>query len=138
MAHPRRDCASPIWFIFYLHKCLEEAKKNFCSYRDKIVDLNHDHNYSKSSKKVTVPKGQRGFSIDQQYADDISWATTNKSVKDSIKKETPKVLKKKNLIANEEKTEDYEIYRNSSNEWKKCKLVGTLLGNEEDIKRRRT
>ena len=54
-----------------------------------------------------------------------------------MKTETPKILTKKNLIANEDKTEDYEIFRNSSNEWKKCKLVGTLLGNEEDIKRRK-
>ena len=134
---PQGDCASPIWFIFYLHMCLLEAKNNFLSYRDKNIDVKHDHSYSKASKNVKIPKGQRGYTIDQQYADDISWATTSEIVKESVKTETPKILTKKNLIANEDKTEDYEIFRNSSNEWKKCKLVGTLLGNEEDIKRRK-
>ena len=76
--------------------------------------------------------------MDQQYADDISYATTNKEVKNSIKEETPDTLKRKNLLVNNDKTEEYEIHRNSKNkEWQKCKLVGTLLGNDEDIKRRK-
>ena len=134
---PQGDCASPIWFIFYLHLAIVEIKQKVGNPRDSIIDIKHDHTYSNISKKVKTPKGQHQLLIDQQYADDISWATENKEVKDSIKEEAPPILRSKNLIANDDKTEDYEISRNSSQEWRKCKLVGTLLGNAEDINRRK-
>ena len=135
---PQGDCASPIWFIFYLHKALQETKSKIKNHREPKIDTAHDHPYSKISKKVKIPKSQKDFLLDQQYADDISYATTNKEVKNSIKEETPDTLKRKNLLVNNDKTEEYEIHRNSKNkEWQKCKLVGTLLGNDEDIKRRK-
>ena len=47
-------------------------------------------------------------------------------------------MEKKKLLVNNYKTGEYEIYRNSkSKEWQKRKLVGTLLVNDEDIKRRK-
>ena len=45
---PQGDCASPIWFIFYLHIALEHIKPP--SVRDINKDTNHDHNYSKNNK----------------------------------------------------------------------------------------
>ena len=41
------------------------------------------------------------------------------------------------LIINEEKTEVFTIKRNGEETWKKCKLLGTLLDTEEDVKRRK-
>ena len=134
---PQGDCASPIWFIFYLHIAIVEIKQKVGNPRDSKIDIKHDHTYSNISKKVKTPKGQHQLLLDQQYADDISWATENKEVKDFIKEAAPPILRSKNLIANDDKTEDFEISRNSGQEWKKCKLVGTLLGNEEDINRRK-
>jgi len=60
------------------------------------IDIKHGHIYSKASKNVNVPKGQSGFTIDQQYADNISWATTSKIVKESVNTETPNIPTKKN------------------------------------------
>ena len=49
----------------------------------------------------------------------------------------PQSLREQNLLVNDDKTEEYVIHRKSDSEWKKCKLVGTLLGNDEDINRRK-
>ena len=38
---------------------------------------------------------------------------------------------------NEEKTEEFTIKRYGIETWKKCKLLGTLLDTEEDVKRRK-
>ena len=43
------------------------------------------------------------YVIDQQYADDISWITTNKSAKEYIKNTVPNALIDKNLLVNPEK-----------------------------------
>ena len=49
----------------------------------------------------------------------------------------PEILINKNLIVNADKTEEYTISRKSNKEWKKCKFLGSLLGNQEDITRRK-
>ena len=46
------------------------------------------------------------FLIEQQYADGTSWVTNIKTVKESMKSNAPSELKRKNLIVNEDKTED--------------------------------
>ena len=50
---------------------------------------------------------------DQQYADDISWITTNKNAKEYIKNTVSNALIDKNLLVNPEKTEEYSINRSS-------------------------
>ena len=47
------------------------------------------------------------------------------------------MLKARNLLVNEDKTEEYTVSREGDTEWKKCRFLGSLLGNEEDIKRRK-
>ena len=132
---PQGDCASPIWFIFYLHKALQTIKSP--QIRDIKKDTKHDHNYTKLDKKVKIDKNQKEYLIDQQYADDISWITTNKNAKEYIKNTVPNALTDKNLLVNPEKTEEYSINRTSNQDWKNCKYLGSLLGDEEDIKRRK-
>ena len=68
---PQGDCASQIWFIFYLRKAIVEIKQKVGNPRDSIIDIKHDHTYSNISKKVKTPKGQHQLLLDQQYADDI-------------------------------------------------------------------
>ena len=56
-------------------------------------------------------------------------------------KSVQSVLKKYNLLVNEEKTEYTDIKREQKKEdenWRKVKKVGSLLGDEEDMARRRT
>ena len=138
---PQGDCASPIWFIFYLHKALLKYKTE--SARDIKQDIAHDHTYVKhefprgDERRIEPKKSQNKFCIAQQYADDTSWITTEKHIKDNIKKEVPTVLRAKNLLVNEDKTEEFTVSREGDTEWKKCRFLGSLLGNEEDIKRRK-
>ena len=138
---PQGDCASPIWFIFYFHKALLGYKTE--SARDITLDIAHDHPYIKNEfkrgdeRRIEPPKSQNNFCIAQQYADDTSWITTEKHIKDNIKSKVPPVLKARNLLVNEDKTEEYTVSREGDTEWKKCRFLGSLLGNEEDIKRRK-
>ena len=132
---PQGDCASPKWFIYYLHKALQSNQVE--SPRDITIDVSHDHTYTKSDKHKITPKGQKAYFIDQQYADDASWITTSEKSKESVKQTTPQALKNKNLYVNEDKTEDFSVSRQSQDDWKNCKLVGSLLGNAEDIRRRK-
>ena len=46
-------------------------------------------------------------------------------------------LKPRNLIINESKTEECIIVRGGDGKWRKCKLLGSLLGTKEDIARRK-
>ena len=69
-------------------------------------------------------------------ADDITYLSTNPLNNDNIKKELPRKLEKRGLIINETKTEEHVISR-QDDEWKKCKLLGTLLDTENDIDRRK-
>ena len=86
-----------------------------------------DHGYEPTENLV--------FTLDQQYADDISWASTNKTVFEKIETIIPEVLKERNLFVNESKTEKYTVSRNS-HEWKDCKLVGSKLETVNDIENR--
>ena len=146
---PQGDCACPIWFIFYLHKAILAANVNFEISRNILSDIKHDHtNVNKDSftsdnekdhsyTKSITPKGNCGFLTEQQCADDASWATNIKTVKESVKKTAPSELKCKNLIVKEDKTEDYCIQRTGDQSWTKYRFLGSLLGNKEDINRRK-
>ena len=95
-----------------------------------MPDHLHDHIYSKQRNVAKL--------IDQLYADDIGWVGINSKFKiGKIKKEIPEKLSERNLNVNKEKTEEYNIRRNESASWKKCKYLGSLLDTEEDIKRRK-
>ena len=59
-------------------------------------DIEKDHSYSKS----ITPKGNCGFLIEQQYADDASWVINIETVKESVKSNAPSELKRKNLLVN--------------------------------------
>ena len=119
---PQGDCLSPILFIIYLAEALKPTRS--------IAVPSHieDHMYSKLNSLLM---------IDQQYADDVSWITNNTVIKENLKKEVPTILKDKNLKVNEGKTEEYQIGKGESDDWKKCKYLGSLLDTEKDIKRRK-
>ena len=133
---PQGDCASPIWFIYYLHKALEATTLN--TPRNTELDTQHDHTYTKQDKHRQITKIQKAYTVEQQYADDISWISTSKNVTENIKQTIPTILTEKNLIINRDKTEEYSINRKTEQEdWKKCRYLGSLLGNKEDINRRK-
>ena len=54
---PRGDCASPVWFIFYLHKAILAAKVNLETSRNILLDIKHDRTYvNKDSFKSDIEK----------------------------------------------------------------------------------
>lgn len=77
------------------------------------------------------------MTLEQQYADDIGYATTSKETRDKIMNEIPPKLKERNLNVNNTKTEEYEVYREGNTDWHKCKYLGSLLDSGKDITRRK-
>ena len=139
---PQGDCASPIWFIYYLYKTIKHFKDNNAEKLENIKkDAAHDHNYNKKTfMHVEHPYCRHStvkeFTINQQYADDISWASTNINTINNIKDTAPTILKERNLQVNEDKTELYTIGKDKEEKWKNCKYLGSHLNTEEDNRRR--
>ena len=136
---PQGDCASAILFTFYLAKSLQHNQNK----------KNEEHSYAMPIEKkepppphleahnYSIPTPRNTVNIDQQYADDIGWVTTNKGHTENVKPLVPPKLIERNLTVNETKTEEYTITRNGPTHWRKCKYLGSLLGTEEDINRRK-
>eukprot|EP00794_Sanderia_malayensis_P008267 gene8266-biopygen6685 len=121
---PQGDCLSPILFIIHLAAALKPTLNIG------LLKAIRDHDYG----KYTISP----FIIDQQYADDTGWITSDTERSREIRREVPPKLKEKNLMVNDTKTEEHEVERNGSIEWMKCKYLGSLLDTENDIKRRKT
>ena len=125
---PQGDCASANEFTFYLAKALLSDNQAY------------EHDYAKNIEIPIISKIQtkKHIEINQEYADDISQITSNRETILQRKLNLPLHLKKWDLTINDTKTEEYDISRaNCDNAWKKCKLLGSLLDTECDIKRRK-
>jgi hypothetical protein len=134
---PQGDCLSPILFTLYLAKAM------------KTKDAENDHAYSLSnqpSEKLLpkliqdhnyVVKQSHDVMIDEQFADDISWLSTSKDKLADVKKSVPQKLQLRNLKINSKKTEEYSVRKDGNDEWKNCKYLGSMLGTEKDICRRK-
>ena len=73
--------------------------------------------------------------INQQYADDISKIFTSISAIEKMKDELPVKLAQRELNTNQSKEEECTIKRaNYDNRWRDCKLLGSLLDTQNDIK----
>lgn len=75
-----------------------------------------------------------------EYADDTDFISKSEAVVDSIQAEAPKILKSWNLAMNSDKTEKIVLKRetNKDNEkWRTSKKLGTLLGDYEEMQRRK-
>ena len=90
-----------------------------------------DHNYA------TLPQVDH-VNLELHYADDISKVTSDYAEIQYMKERIAEKLAEGGLILNAGKTEEYTISRlNCDSSWKKCKLLGSLLDTEEDMKRRK-
>ena len=133
---PQGDCLSPILFTLYLAKTLKSSNKQ--NNENKCCD----HSYAKDSneaKNAFAQEKESGITIDQQFADDVSWATTSGNKTKQIEIEAEEKLSKRNLKINKTKTENFKISgsKDDNNSWKKCKYLGTMLDTEEDIDNRK-
>ena len=75
------DCLSALLFIFYLAECLRNEREGI----------------------------EESILITPKYADDITYAVTEKQTQIELKRRIPVILKTHDLSTNETKTEEYEI-----------------------------
>ena len=122
---PQGDSASALFFITYLANSLKSLTDDTFNQPPHLID--HDYNASCTDNL---------FTLDQQYADDIGWASTGNNVLEEIEIKATEKLAERNLKINNTKTEKFSISRNGDDSWLKCKYVGSLLGTNEDINRR--
>ena len=137
---PQGDCASANEFTYYLAKTLLEANSaqpilhNYVNQQQQVAisEVLSEHNCS-------TPTQIKHITINQEYADDMSKITSSYSEVQNLKNHLPRQLKQRDLTINETKTEEYTITNNKNcdNLWKSCKLLGSLLDTDNDIKRRK-
>ena len=72
-----------------------------------------------------------------EYADNVGKVTSDYRALQKFKQTVPIELEKRDLIINQDKTEQFTIITRNNNEWKKCKYLGSMLDTSEDIKRRK-
>ena len=86
-----------------------------------------------SNYPIVPPNYQ--IDIDQLYAGDISKISTSISAIEKVKDELPVKLAQRGVKISESKIEEYTIKRaNCGNRWRDCKLLGSLLDAQDDIK----
>ena len=66
-----------------------------------------------------------------QYADKITWISSNNEDLDEILKTTLIELSQNNLTIHKSKTEQYCITGNHDPTWKKCKYLGSVIKNQK-------
>ena len=131
------DCASANSFTYYLAKSLEVQTP------DQIIHDHHYHHQSITSEipdeliehNYAQPMQIQHFDIEMEYVDDLSKLTSDHNDIRRYEHNVEENLGKKGLKVNKNKTENYINRQN--HQWKKCKLLGTLLDTEEDIKTRK-
>ena len=110
---PQGDGLSPVLFICYLEAALQECRLSL----------------------PPRPLSDSTLPPETGYADDISFYSTSRPWLDASLPVIADGLKKWSLRVNQEKTEWIHISR-SSRDWHHSKQLGSLLGEEEDLKRR--
>ena len=124
------DCLPALLFILYLASSIKPLPPQI-----QQVDCNRS---LWSALDWLVDKDKHKVEVDPKYADDITFVRPDESKINQVERLMPEMLKENNLYVNPMKTEKYTISRTSNGNWKKkCKLLGSLLDSDEDIKRRK-
>ena len=143
---PQGDCLSAVFFTLYLADTLKNTniEQRNEENQTQAAESKHldDHNYYKGAAKKTITQkhkmtDKQEVQINQQYADDIGYASNTKDYIEDKKQEIPQILRQRNLQVNLTKTEQYTV-KHGNDQWKTCKYLGTILDTENDITRRKT
>ena len=114
---PQGDSLSPVLFTIYLELALRQIRAA-CP---------------RPTKDATIPH-------EIEYADDTDFISKSEDVVDSIEIEAAKILKSWNLAMNSDKTEKIVLKREQNRadeKWRSTKKLGTLLGDSEEMQRRK-
>jgi Reverse transcriptase (RNA-dependent DNA polymerase) len=138
---PQGDCLSPVLFTLYLAKALGNSdqdidKSDHSSYTSQNVESEfllpkhlECHNYDRKCNKT--------ITIDQQFADDIGWISNSNNVITTSETIAVSKLSNRNLIINKSKTERFHVSKSGSEDWRKCKYLGSFLDTKTDVSHRK-
>ena len=82
-----------------------------------------------------VDRERLQIETDPKYADSITFIRSEEAKINQVEKVVPSMLCEEGLYVSKSKTGKYHISKCSDTKWKFCKYIGSLIGNEEDIKR---
>ena len=127
MGSPQGDALSGVLFDIYFEESLR-----------KVRNIRHEMN----SNNDDEDNGNMPLSFLPQeaiYADAADFLTTNEKEKNTITDKIGEILLRDNLKVNNSKTEQMEIFRGDRNteRWRTVKKLGSVLGDTEDIQRRK-
>ena len=135
---PQGDAKSAIEFILYFANTITEITNE--------TTTNKEHDYIKSYKPIPsnhladydycINTQKEHFNIICKYADDISKASTDRNEIEHLKQTLPDILRKRDLILNPTKTEEYTI-TNKDDYWKNIKKLGSYIETRRDITNRK-
>ena len=115
---PQGDSLSPVLFTVYLEAALRDLR----------------------SRLPTRPQTDANLPLDVEYADDTDFISTSRLFLDDIERITPACLAEWSLTINASKTERSSVCRHADRvdeEWRMTRKLGSLLGEAEDVARRK-
>jgi exonuclease III len=122
---PQGDSISGVLFNIYLEDALRRIRAQINE-----EDIHIEHNYSRQP--------QTRLPSEMIYADDTDYPTIEDETKRKRLDATYRTLPERNLKVNEDKTEHTRISRGANEKsWRSVKKLGSLLGDREDIARRK-
>ena len=127
---PQGDCISGPLFTLVLNEAINEIKDEVNNLPIDARDINAKY---REISQSNLPE-------DLQYADDCDFLTELKKKQDAQLTQTNKTLPKYNLHINKSKTEKVLIERKkkkTDEKWRESIKLGSKLGDQEDIKRRK-
>ena len=113
---PQGDGLSPILFAIYLENALREVRTQASNWPRSIDDA--------------------GLPLEAIYADDCDFISTSLSHLQKLEEIIPPTIGRYKLMANASKWER-TLLEPSTDEWRKTKKLGSLLGDEQDVGRRK-
>ncbi|XP_019625003.1 PREDICTED: uncharacterized protein LOC109470482 [Branchiostoma belcheri] len=95
----------------------------------------------RSSARPNSPVSELGMPLEMEYADDVDYLDEEKAPLERLLPVAARNLKDSNLFVNEGKTEFTHVYladkpRRGEEEWRKSKILGSLLCSSADIEAR--
>ena len=127
---PQGDSISGPLFTTYFEHQLKQLRYEIENEPIHVPDINQKWIEQRNS---TLPK-------EMIYADDCDFLTEDERIKTAIEQKAPVTLKKGNLLINDTKTEHTLLKREKEKKdeaWRNTKKLGSLLGDQEDIKNRK-
>ena len=125
---PQGDGISGVFFNVYLEDALRRARAKMNS-----ANINIEHSYAAISSPKSLPS-------EMTYADDNDFPTEDNVQKEHVLNTIYSVFPERNLKVNEDKTEHTVVKRGNCEEeklWRNVRKLGSLLGDKEDIVKRK-